>query len=89
MEFFGGDLNTCGFKIDEKTETSKKIHEFLKNISKNNKVVFLDDGICSNGMCKAYIDNTYIFVDKTHFSQSGSALVGRKMDFYDLIVGNK
>ncbi len=89
MEYFGGDLNACDFNLDEKTEASRKVHEFLKNISKNNKVVFLDDGVCSDSKCKTYIDNTYIFRDKTHFSQSGSALVGKKMDFYDLIVGNK
>jgi len=89
MEFFGGDLNTCGFNIGEATEESKRVHEFLKDIAKNHKVVFIDESHCDNGTCRAYIDKTFIYRDVKHLSQEGSALLGKEMDFYDLIVGNK
>jgi hypothetical protein len=88
-EFFGGDLNTCGFKIDESTDASKEVHEFLQSIAKHHKVVFIDEKICDNGICKAYIDKTFIYRDSKHLSQSGSALLGKQMGFYDLIVENK
>lgn len=86
-EFLGGDLSACGFSRDRETASSIEAYDFLKNISKYYKVVFIDQGICTNDKCNANIDTTYIYRDNGHLSQVGSALIGKQMGFYDLIVG--
>lgn len=88
-EFFNGNLDACNFNRNKATDESIKVYKFLKNIANFHKVVFLDDGICENGVCKTNIDSTFIYRDSGHLSRSGSALLGKKMGFYDLTVGNK
>lgn len=87
-EFFGKDLNSCSFNSDDITEKSIGVFAFLHIISEDNLVVFLDKSICHNGICNAVKDGTYIYRDEGHLSQGGSASLGKKMRFYDLIVGN-
>lgn len=88
-EFFGGDLNSCSFSRDSVTANSNKIYNLLSNISDKYRVVFLDQGICVNGICRANFANTFIYRDDEHLTYNGSALLGQHMGFYNLIVGNK
>lgn len=88
-EFFGVDLNDCNFSRDGITSESNITHEFLDNISKNYDVVFFDKELCPDGDCKANIESTFIYRDKGHLSLAGSALLGKRMDFYGLISSKK
>ncbi|MHC4216478.1 MAG: SGNH hydrolase domain-containing protein, partial [Planctomycetota bacterium] len=86
-EFFGDNLDLCDFSLSNISDMNYKAYEFLKNISNNYNVVFLDTGICDDGICRTSINSTFIYRDYGHLSQNGSTLLGKKMRFYDLIVG--
>ena len=88
-ELFGKDLNYCSFSSDSINSISNRTGKFLDNIYKKYDVVFLDREICADGVCKASIASTFIYRDSVHLSRSGSALLGKRMDFYGLIVGKK
>jgi len=88
-QFYSEDLNACNFRREAVNKTSDEVFQFLKNISKNSKVIFMDEGICEEGLCKVSSDYTFIYRDSGHLSHEGSALLGKKMNFYSLIVGNK
>ena len=88
-EFWGKDIDLCNFSQPRTSEKNNDVYKLLNNISNSYKVVFLENGICIEGICKASIDSTFIYRDSGHLSISGSALLGKKMRFYDLIVGNK
>lgn len=88
-EFFGGDLSGCNFTRDNITDASNEISKFLKVIAEHHKVIFMDEIICDEGVCNASIDSTFIYRDVGHLSINGSAMLGKQMGFYDLIVGNK
>ena len=87
-EFWGNDLDLCDFSQQSISEKNNDVYKLLNNISNSYKVVLLEEGICADGVCKASIDSTFIYRDSGHLSISGSALLGKKMRFYDLIVGN-
>ena len=59
-ESSGNDLDACNFSRQSITEIYNEVYEFLNNISNSYNVVFLENGICGNGECKASIDSTYI-----------------------------
>lgn len=87
-EFFGGDLGSCNFNRHDVADYSADAYKFLKNIEKHYRVVYIDNGICEDGICNVSVDGTYIYRDATHMSKDGSTYLGKKMRFYDLIVGN-
>ena len=88
-QFYGDDLNVCNFSRDSVTKNSNEVLKFFTTISKSYKVVSIDKVICETGLCKASFDETFIYRDDGHLSRSGSALLGQKMNFYDLILGSK
>jgi len=87
-EFYGKELSACDFSRDEITNASRDVYEFLGGIANSQKVVFVSDGICRDDMCKSSIDNTFIYRDGGHLSHEGSAMLGKRMGFYDLITEN-
>lgn len=87
-EYFGEDFDSCSFNRDDIAEYNSDAFSFLRNISKDYKVIFLDEAICDKGICSAVDDGTFTYRDGAHLSQSGSFSLGKKMQFYELIVGN-
>lgn len=81
-DFFGSPKSGCDFPAARALEKQRQVLDFLAGIGKNHKVVFLSEGICELGVCTAARDDTFIYRDGGHLSHEGSALIGKKMDFY-------
>ena len=52
----------CDFEIINITKFQTKIYTSLTSIGQTYKVIWLSDGICPNGMCRAVINNNIISV---------------------------
>lgn len=85
-EWFGSALDYCNFRVSDMAEERLQTKVFLKQINEKYKVIFLDELLCSDMSCKTHIGKNYIFRDTGHFSQDGSAELGKKFDFYEAIV---
>jgi peptidoglycan/LPS O-acetylase OafA/YrhL len=84
-EQFGKDSSVCDFNIEEAKIRQNSVYEFLEKISTISSVVLLHEGICIEGKCKASINNIFIYRDSGHLSHEGSALIGKRMNFYGLL----
>ena len=78
----------CDFHLSLTERTQGVVRNALRRIGKDYKVIWLDDGICSNGLCKSSFDNNFLYRDKGHLSYEGSYFLGKKMNFYGLVVGD-
>jgi len=85
-EWIGLDLDECNFNLNQMTQSRKKIYFFLKDIEKNYRVIRLDKLICDKSICKTHFEFTWLYRDKSHLSHSGSAILGRRYGFYNMIV---
>jgi peptidoglycan/LPS O-acetylase OafA/YrhL len=79
------DKSVCDFPLSESEEYQKPIKNMLRRLSSNYQVIWLEDGVCKDGICTASIDDKLIYRDTGHLSYEGSALLGNKMNFYDLL----
>jgi hypothetical protein len=86
-EFFGVDVTACDFSQEDVTERSTAVSAWLARIAETQDVVFLSDGMCRAGQCSASMDGTFLYRDKGHLSQEGSAFLGKRMGFYGLVAG--
>jgi peptidoglycan/LPS O-acetylase OafA/YrhL len=86
-KFFNLPSELCDFDLSEANKKQEKVIDFLKRVSESYKVIWLSDEICRSGRCKAAIGDTLIYRDTDHLSDEGSALIGRRMDFYGRITG--
>lgn len=86
-EFFGVDVTACDFSREDVTERSEAVYAWLARIAETENVVFLSDGMCRAGKCLASMDGTFIYRDKGHLSQEGSAFLGKRMGFRSLVTG--
>jgi hypothetical protein len=59
---------------------------FLQEISQYAFVVNLADFLCKDDICKSSYDDVFIYRDYGHLSHEGSAYLGKKMNFYQLLV---
>jgi peptidoglycan/LPS O-acetylase OafA/YrhL len=87
-EWSGMNLDECNFQVTEMSEDRINSHRFLENIKVNYRVVHLDDLICDSSLCMTHIGPTFIFRDSGHLSHEGSAELGKRSDFYNMIVDN-
>jgi len=85
-EYFGNDLNRCNFALSRNSNSLKKVFAWLRSLSNEYNVIFLDELICPEQICLAHDDFTFIYRDHGHLSTSGSSHYGKKFDFYSLIV---
>ncbi len=85
-ERFDLPASSCDFPEAEALVHQKALNDFLVRIGRNHKVVFLADGICEGGICRASVGDTLVYRDGGHLSREGSAHVGRKMNLYGLLA---
>lgn len=84
--WIGLSLDKCNFRVDELTQNHLDVYSFLETIRENYRVVHLDNLICDSSLCKTHFGTTFIYRDSGHLSREGSAELGRKNDFYKMIV---
>jgi peptidoglycan/LPS O-acetylase OafA/YrhL len=83
-QLFGWAFNVCDFEWATAEQTP--IIEFLREINKEYRVIWLFDEICpSTGKCKSQLTEHFTYRDFGHLSHDASAHLGKKMDFYRLI----
>ena len=71
--YFNADKSGCDFAL--KTETDA--YEFLRIVSKDIPVYWLNEDICDAEVCDVMQDGTFIYRDEGHLSKEGSAYLGR------------
>lgn len=85
-EWMGFDLDQCDFGTNEISQHSQDSYRFLENFADNYLVIRLDSFICDLSLCKTHAGSTFIYRDTGHLALEGSALLGKKYDFYGIIV---
>jgi peptidoglycan/LPS O-acetylase OafA/YrhL len=76
----------CNFSLSESIRRQKPVRDFLNDIAKDYRVIWLDAAICDGDECTAGKDGTFIYRDAGHLSHEGSAYVVRKLKLYSLIT---
>jgi hypothetical protein len=86
--WFEGDLHECNFEVSEITGERSGAYLFLETIEKRYPVVRLDRLICDQGTCQTHFGSVFLYRDSSHLSHEGSAALGKKADFYNMIVSS-
>ncbi|RLL55870.1 acyltransferase, partial [Mariprofundus sp. EBB-1] len=80
------NLDECNYQEEAIAENRIKVYEFLTVIEKEYRVIRLEEFLCDNEICKTHLDSNYIYRDVGHLSREGSAALGEKYDFYNIIT---
>ena len=76
----------CNFGTADINSLTTRVYRTLRTLEPEAKVIWLHDGICGSQTCQAVIDDTFIYRDGGHLSHEGSALLGKRMGWYEMIV---
>lgn len=87
--FSNHNLDECNFKESKIIQDRLEAYEFLRLFENKYKVVKLEKMICHDLICKTHVKSTFIFRDGGHLSKEGSALLGKKFNFYEIITESK
>ena len=79
--------SVCDVAADNDVIHNAAAQAFLRRLDGHARVVWLHQGLCADGVCRAAIDDTFIYRDGAHLSSEGSELLGRRMDFGARILG--
>jgi peptidoglycan/LPS O-acetylase OafA/YrhL len=87
--FFGEIISSCDFNYKSITLFQQDLYPWLVSLSTEFDYIDLSQLLCLYGICKSSIDNIFIYRDGEHLSYEGPEFLGRKYNFYDLIVTGK
>ena len=87
--WLGKNLDECNFPLAEMSPERILVYGFLKNIEKNHHVVYLNRLLCNDSFCATHFGDILIFRDANHLSIDGSAELGRRFNFYQIIAGSQ
>lgn len=76
------DLSLCDFKETEILPVATQVYDFLGDLSRDYKVLWLNRAMCVRGACKTHEGDVFFYNGVGHLSVEGSALIGRDLDFY-------
>jgi hypothetical protein len=62
------------------------VWSFLEELGSEVRVVNLSDFLCRNETCRVSFDDVFIYRDDGHLAHEGSAYLGVKMNFYQILV---
>ena len=80
------DLSICDFDIGRSDARLALANKYLSELEDDYQVIWLSDEICGEEICRALIDDAIIYRDGGHLSYEGSAFIGARMNFYELIT---
>ena len=49
-------------------------------------VIMLDELVCDRGRCDTRVGDIFVYRDAVHLSSVGSALLGVRNDFYEMVL---
>jgi hypothetical protein len=81
-KLFATNAAACNISAEKYKRVQAAVNNFLLEVSENFQVIWLADAVCEADVCKAMIDNSFIYRDKGHLSVEGSALLGKRLNFY-------
>ena len=87
--FFGLDSSLCDVKLSDSMVLQANVWNFLSQLEKHVTVVNLSDFLCVDNLCSASMDNVFIYRDNGHLSHEGSAYLGKRFDFYGILINAK
>lgn len=86
MVFLNLTPEGCSFDRAFADARQKSVLDFLREVERDAKVIWLADSICPKGQCNAGVGNVMVYRDSGHLSREGSAFVGRQMNLYQAIA---
>ncbi len=84
---FSEDARICDFAEHDVLEGYRAAMDYFRTIDDEHDVVWLEDQLCEDGVCRASFDDVFVFGDGSHLSLEGIDLLGRRFDFYRAITG--
>lgn len=85
---FGEALSRCDFSQLDSFAQKERVISLLENVSQQYRVIWLDDFLCFDNSCTTAIEGTFLYRDSGHLSREGAALIGSKVNFYQLITSH-
>jgi hypothetical protein len=83
---FGVPPSACNFRTADIDLPTQQVYTALAALEPETKVIWLHRAICGQETCNALIDGTFIYRDNGHLSREGSALLGQRMGWYQIIT---
>lgn len=82
-----GDAGQCRIRMDSYRKGSGRVLEFLAEVPRRAgvEVISFDSYLCEPGLCRTYIDGTFIYRDTGHFSYEGSVFVAKAVSLVQQI----
>jgi peptidoglycan/LPS O-acetylase OafA/YrhL len=77
--FFKADESSCDFVLGAKTQ----VDDLLREVESNVAVYWLQDDICTNGLCDVMQEGIFIFRDEGHLSKEGSSFLGQTKNWLE------
>jgi len=77
--------SACDIDAADSASRQARVHEFLRAVQTLAAVVWLHEGMCAEGVCRAARDGVFLYRDDGHLSHEGSAYLGRRMGFHGLL----
>ena len=87
--YYGYNLHECDFTLRESNRQQQPIMDSLQRISRDTKVVWLSDAICTGDACQSSENGVFIFRDGVHLSREGSTLIGKQMNWASIIASQR
>ncbi len=85
QQVIGPSAAPCDFSEDKQTLRNRNISAVLKEIESEISVIWLDQFLCHDGLCKTTLDSTSVYRDSGHLSIEGSRALGQHFDLMGLI----
>jgi peptidoglycan/LPS O-acetylase OafA/YrhL len=84
--FFHKDKENCNVRHADSLKRQADVWSFLEELGSEVRVVNLSDFLCRNETCRVSFDDVFIYRDDGHLAHEGSAYLGVKMNFYQILV---
>jgi hypothetical protein len=88
-DWMGLELSRCNFDLDQMSQSRMLAYRFLDFIEKHHHVIRLEEFLCKKDHCRTHFKSIWVYRDKGHLSQEGSIALGKRYEFYDLILSKK
>lgn len=85
--FFAQDAAACDFELSRADGFQHTVRAVLQQLDVQHPVVWLSDGLCPQGHCRAVVGQTFVYRDEGHLSHEGSAWLGTQMGFAQRLKG--
>jgi peptidoglycan/LPS O-acetylase OafA/YrhL len=86
-DWLGMPLSRCNYQTAAISPSRVRVYGVLDRIQQKHRVFRLDELVCRDAWCQTHFDDVLIYRDGSHLSDEGSAALGKKHNFYDIITG--